>query len=95
MFGNLDEMQQKAEQRLQTLQERGMKDAQLYNPVDSSVGGLHAMFIVRGDPATYNLPPDPDVPTIFLKDGWTSSAIASGFFLLGAVLAFMGGRDGK
>ena len=94
-FGDLDQMQIKAQERLNTLHERGMQDAQLYNPVESSVGGLHAMFIVRGDPVTYNLPLDPEVPTVYLKDGWTSSAIASGFFLIGAVLAFMGGRNGK
>ena len=95
LFGDLDEMRERAQQRLTTLHERGMSDAQLYDPVDSSVGGLHAIFIVRGDPATYNLPPDPEVPTVYLKDGWTSSAIASGLFLAGAVLAFLGGRNGR
>ena len=95
LFGELNEMRERAQQRLTTLHERGMSDAQLYNPVDSSVGGLHAIFIVRGDPATYNLPPDPEVPTVYLKHGWTSSAIASGLFLAGAVLAFLGGRNGR
>ncbi len=94
-FGELDEMREKARDRLATLHARGMDDARIYDPVDSSVGGLHAMFIVRGDPATYNFPPDPDVPTVYLKDGWKSSAIASGMFLIGAVLAFMGGRNGR
>jgi len=94
-FGELDTLREKAQERLTTLHERGMNDAQLYNPVDSSVGGIHAIFIVRGDPATYNLPPDPEVPTVYLKDAWKASAIASGFFLLGAIVAFMGGRDGR
>ena len=94
-FGELDEMRDKAQDRLAVLHARGMDDARVYDPVHSSVGGLHAMFIVRGDPATYNLPPDPDVPTVYLKDGWKSSAIASGMFLIGAVLAFMGGRNGR
>jgi len=36
-------------------------------PPIGSVGGTHAMFIVRGDPRTYNLPPKPEVPTTYLK----------------------------
>jgi len=95
MFGELDELRAKAQARLATLHERGMHDAELYDPIDTSVGGLHAMFIVRGDPATYNLPPDPEVPTTYLKDGWKSSAIASGLLLAGAILAFLGGRNGR
>ena len=48
---------------------RGMDDAQLYDPRDTSVEGIHAMFIVRGDPRQYNLPPKPEVPTIY-QQGW-------------------------
>ena len=47
------------------------------------------MFIVRGDPRTYNLPPSPEVPTVYLKKAWTSSAIAAGLLLGGALFAFL------
>jgi formate dehydrogenase iron-sulfur subunit len=67
-----------------------MHDAQLYDPVDTSVGGIHAIFIVRGDPRQYNLPPEPEVPTTYLKKGWTSSAVASALLLVGSLLAFAG-----
>jgi formate dehydrogenase iron-sulfur subunit len=55
------------------------------------------MFIVRGDPRTYNLPPKAEVPTIYLKKGWTASAIAAGMLLGGTLLAFLadGGRNGR
>ena len=42
----------------------GMADAALYDPVDTSIGGLHAFFITRGDPRQYNLPPQPEIPTM-------------------------------
>ena len=66
-FGPLERLQLDAEERLKELQSRGMDDAQLYDPRDSSVGGIHAMFIVRGDPRQYNLPPKPEVPTTYLQ----------------------------
>jgi formate dehydrogenase iron-sulfur subunit len=47
---------------------------------------------LRGDPRSYNLPPKPEVPTIYNKKGWTSSAVAAGAMLAGAMLAFLGGR---
>ena len=66
-----------------------MDDAQIYDPTDTSVDGIHAMFIVRGDARTYNLPPKPEVPTIYLKKAWRSSAIAAGVLLGGTLLAFL------
>jgi formate dehydrogenase iron-sulfur subunit len=53
------------------------------------------MFIVRGDPRTYNLPPAPEVPTVYLKKSWRSSAIAAGLLLGGTLLAFLADGDGR
>ena len=50
--------------------------------------GTHAMFIVRGDPRSYNLPPTPEVPTVYLKKRGRSSAIGAGLLLAGTLLAF-------
>lgn len=66
-----------------------MDDAVIYDPVDTSVEGTHALFIVRGDSRTYNLPPSPEVPTVYLKKSWRSSAIAAGLLLGGTLLAFL------
>ena len=65
----------------------------LYDPTDTSVGGIHAFFIVRGDPKTYNLPPKPEVPTTYLKKGWMSAGIAAAAMVAGAFLAFTGSSD--
>jgi formate dehydrogenase iron-sulfur subunit len=92
-FGEIEELRQKAEERVEELHRRGMKDAAIYDPRESSVGGTHAMFILRGDPRTYNLPTAPEVPTGYLKKGWASSALAAGLLLGGTLLAFL--TDGR
>ncbi len=96
-FGEINHLREEAQKRLEVLQQRGMDDANLYDPTHTSVGGIHAMFIVRGDPRSYNLPPNPEVPTIYAKKGWTGSAIAAGLLLGGTLLAFLtdGGRSGR
>jgi len=71
-FGEIEELREEADKRVAALLGRGMKDVQLYDVSDSSVGGTHAMFIVRGDPRAYNLPPSPEVPTLYLKKATTS-----------------------
>ena len=73
------------------LQRKDLTTCILYDPQDSSVGGIHAFFIVRGDPRAYNLPPNPEVPTIYLRKGWISAAFAAGLMLAGTLFAFLGG----
>jgi formate dehydrogenase iron-sulfur subunit len=92
-FGEIDQLRQTAQERLTELHGRGLNDSVFYDPSETSVGGTHAMFILRGDPRTYNLPPAPEVPTVYLKKAWTSSAIAAGLLLGGTILAFL--TDGR
>jgi formate dehydrogenase iron-sulfur subunit len=94
MFGPLEQLRVRAQERLQQLHGNGMADANLYDPTETSVKGLHAFFLVRGDPRAYNLPPKPEVPTIYLKEGWRSAAKGAAILLAGAVLAFAAGRGG-
>jgi formate dehydrogenase iron-sulfur subunit len=92
-FGEINELKIAARERVRELKSRGMEDANLYDPTETSVKGLHAFFIVRGDPRQYNLPPKPEAPTVFLRAGWTASAIGSGLFVAGALLAFLTSRS--
>jgi len=92
VFGELEELRERAEERLAELHGRGMSDAVLWDARDTSVGGTHAMFLLRGDPRAYNLPPAPEVPTVYQRDGWRSAALAAGGLLLAAVGAFLAGR---
>src|SRR4051794_7514979 len=91
-FGEINELKVRAEKRLKELEERGVHDATLYNPEHTSVAGIHAMFLLRGDPRAYNLPPNPEAPTAYLNKGWRSSAAAAGILLAGSLLAFLGAR---
>ena len=88
-FGEIEHLRDVARERIQELNSRGIDDAQIYDPVDTSVEGLHAFFIVRGDVRAYNLPPKPEVPTTYLKKAWTSSALGAALLLGGSLIAFL------
>lgn len=88
-FGEIEYLRREAQSRVEELHGRGMDDATIYDPLNTSVEGTHAFFIVRGDPRTYNLPPTPEVPTVYLKKSWRSSAIAAGLLLGGTLVAFL------
>ncbi len=94
-FGKLNELEADAKQRISVLHERGMTDTQIYNPTHTSVKGIHALFIIRGKPETYNLPPNPEVPTIYLKDGWKASLRDGLMLLAGVAAAFLAARSGE
>jgi len=94
-FGRIEDMSGEADKRMGHLKDLGFDDVHLYNPIESSVGGIHALFITRGDPTTYNLPPHPEVPTKYLRRGWASAGVAAGMLVLSALLAFLGNGDGS
>jgi formate dehydrogenase iron-sulfur subunit len=80
VFGRLDDLRARANERLQHLKQNGYADARLYDPMETSVRGIHAFFLILGEPEAYGLPPKPQVPTIYLKSAWTAAfatAIAS------------------
>jgi len=87
-FGEKSHLRTVAQERVRELQSRGMEDAKIYDPVDTSVKGIHAFFIVRGDERQYNLPPTPEVPTVYLKEGWKQSAVGSAALVIGSLVAF-------
>jgi formate dehydrogenase iron-sulfur subunit len=73
VFGPLDDLRARATQRVQQLREHGYDDAQLYDPIEASVRGAHAFFLILGEPEAYGLPPKPQIPTIYLKAAWTAA----------------------
>jgi formate dehydrogenase iron-sulfur subunit len=70
-------MQSKAAARVATLHTRGVEDIRLYDGAGTTVGGIHSLFILRGDPEDFNLPAHPVMPTVHLRTGWTSVLAAS------------------
>ena len=76
-FGLYDELQERGAKRVEELKERGYTDARVYDPKETSVGGIHAFFVILGEPENYNLPPAPEVPTAYLKSAWTSAFVSA------------------
>jgi formate dehydrogenase iron-sulfur subunit len=93
-FGEIGDLRERAARRVEDLRARGIDDARVYDPRDSSVGGSHAIFIFRGEPEEYNLPSSPEVPTVHLRSGWQSAAAAAGLMLVGIATAFFTRRSG-
>jgi formate dehydrogenase iron-sulfur subunit len=87
-FGNLDELRNRAKDRVDELHERGYQDARIYDPQETSVAGIHAFFVILGQPETYNLPPAPEVPTVYLKSAWTSALLSAAIMAAVVCAAF-------
>jgi formate dehydrogenase iron-sulfur subunit len=90
-FGPLDELRERADQRLEKLQGEGWNGAQLYgrDPEDG-VGGFGAFFLLLDDPEVYGLPPDPVVTTSHLAGMWKAAAVAMA--VVGAGVVALVGR---
>jgi len=88
-FGPLDELKARAKNRVDELQHRGYADARVYDPQETSVGGIHAFFVILGEPENYNLPPAPEVPTLYLKSAWTSALVSGAVLFALMCLAFV------
>ncbi|MGE3277654.1 MAG: 4Fe-4S dicluster domain-containing protein [Vicinamibacterales bacterium] len=94
-FGELEDLRLRAHERTGELRARGVEDATVWDPIDTSVQGTHAIFVVRGDPRSYNLPPNPEVPTVYLRGAWLSAAVGAGLMLAGALAAFAADGAGR
>jgi formate dehydrogenase iron-sulfur subunit len=92
-FGELDELRERAHERLAKLEAHGWNGARLYgeDPVDG-VGGFGAFFLLLDEPEVYGLPPDPVVTTNNLPEMWATTALAAAATVVGVALAFLGGR---
>ncbi len=83
VFGRLDDLRARGDARVRELRTQGYEDAQIYDPRETSVGGIHAFFLILGEPEAYGLPPKPQIPTIYLKSSWTAAAATA----IGAIIA--------
>jgi formate dehydrogenase iron-sulfur subunit len=88
VFGRLDDLRAHATQRVQELRQHGYDDAQLYDPQETSVRGIHAFFLILGEPEAYGLPPKPQVPTIYLKSAWAAAIATAIASIIATLVAF-------
>lgn len=86
LFGELETLQEQARQRVADLQARGETKAYLYGLQaaqdaqselpQSSVGDLHAFFLLTEEPAAYGLPRNPILPQERLGRSYLAGVIA-------------------
>src|SRR3954471_1423635 len=92
-FGDLDELQARADARLATLQSQGVETARLYGRDENDgVGGAGAFFLLLDEPEVYGLPPDPVVTTRDLPAMWRAAATAAAMMVGVALSAVLGSR---
>jgi formate dehydrogenase iron-sulfur subunit len=95
-FGTVDELRERAQRRVNELQEQGESRARLYleDPGDG-IGGGGAFFLLLDQPEVYGLPPDPVVTTRDLPRMWRNVATAAVGLAASAFAACLGWRGGR
>jgi formate dehydrogenase iron-sulfur subunit len=91
-YGDVDELRDRAQRRVEALQDAGVHDAKLYgHDPEDGIGGLGAFFLLLDEPEVYGLPPDPIVTTKDLPEMWRKAGLAALTLLAGAVAVFAAG----
>jgi formate dehydrogenase iron-sulfur subunit len=92
-FGELDQLRERARQRVADLHEKGVDVARLYGAdPDDGVGGDGAFFLLLDEPEVYGLPPDPVVTTRDLASIWKHVGAAAVTLLAVGVGSCLGRR---
>ncbi len=89
-FGSLDELRQRARQRVEQLHQLGATDAHLYGAASSDTySELHSFYLLLDRPAVYGLPEAPFHPWLHMKGDYVRavlSALATAMLLLATLL---------
>jgi formate dehydrogenase iron-sulfur subunit len=95
-FGPVDELRERARQRVSEVRASGVDSARLYldDPGDG-IGGAAAFFLLLDEPEVYGLPPDPVVTTRDLPRMWRHVATAAAGLAATAAVACLGWRGGQ
>jgi formate dehydrogenase iron-sulfur subunit len=85
-FGPIEELRQRARQRVEELHRRGLTSAYLYgdNPSES-YSPLHSFYLLLDHPSVYGLPDNPVNPWLFMMGDY-ARAVVSG---LGMMVVFL------
>ncbi|MBZ4397350.1 4Fe-4S dicluster domain-containing protein [Myxococcus sp. MISCRS1] len=98
VYGDLDVLHERADNRLRELHSQGIISAYLYGKDATNqpgTGGLNAFFLLVDRPEVYNLPPDPVVPTMKAGQAWGAVAVGALGMAAMAVGAVLLGRRGN
>ncbi|WP_142848488.1 4Fe-4S dicluster domain-containing protein [Telmatospirillum sp. J64-1] len=93
LFGEVDDLVERAGKRVEELHERGVTDAYLYGAPNTpgATGGLeqlNAFFLLTDRPEVYNLPPAPTRPANRLAPGLLAGMAAMAGLTLAAAAIF-------
>ncbi|HEV2237315.1 MAG TPA: 4Fe-4S dicluster domain-containing protein [Ktedonobacterales bacterium] len=93
-FGELDELRDRARDRVAQLHERGIGDAYLYGVDErTSVGALNAFFLLVQPPEVYNLPERPGLPQAKVLGAYAVAAATAALLGAATIATFLrGGR---
>ena len=92
-FGELGDLRERAQTRVEALRDAGAVKAQLYlNDSGDGVGGGGAFFLLLDDPEVYGLPPDPVDATRDLLSSWAAVGAAAAGLGAALVAAVFGAR---
>jgi formate dehydrogenase iron-sulfur subunit len=91
-FGELDELRERARDRVAQLHERGVGDAYLYGVDErTSVGALNAFFLLVQPPEVYNLPERPHLPQARVLGAYAVTALTATVLGVATIAAFLRG----
>jgi formate dehydrogenase iron-sulfur subunit len=92
-FGEVEELQERARERVGMLHARGVTDAYLYGVDErTSVGPLNAFFLLVDRPEVYNLPERPKLPLARVGMHYLATGLTALAFGAAAALTLLGGR---
>jgi formate dehydrogenase iron-sulfur subunit len=96
-FGELHDLQARAQQRVEALRALGVTQAYIYGAPASpgATGGieaLHAFFLLTERPEVYNLPAAPTLPSTRVRPGLVAGLATMAGLALAAVAALRAGR---
>jgi formate dehydrogenase iron-sulfur subunit len=87
-FGTIADLRQRADTRVQQLQQRGESRAYLYGADEKMLGGLNSFYLLVDRPEVYGLPPDPKIPSRNLVPSSAFSLVGAAVVGLLGLLSF-------
>src|SRR5262245_10419983 len=94
-FGKLDDLRQRAKNRVAQLHRQGASEAYLYGEDDKVLGGLNSFYLLMDTPETYGLPSKPKVPSRAVVRSSFWSVFTAIMTALGVLFAFRSRTRGK
>jgi formate dehydrogenase iron-sulfur subunit len=87
-FGPIDELRERAHQRIGQLHGEGQAAARLYGEDEQVLGGLNSFYLLMDEPKVYGLPSHPKLPSRSVRRSAFWSVVTAIMTALAALFAF-------